>query len=122
MGQNDLAFSHPELASVIQVNASCDPQLDIPLEALTRHLLIGFTQREVHSEERVLLASREALRTHVTAALDGVPRELLLYVLKKDGCVYDFALVAPPGGRFSEARGDFQQLIEGFETRTGGGT
>lgn len=122
VGRNDLAFSHPELASIIQVNASCDPQLDIPLEALSRHLLIGFTGREVHSEERVPLDAREALRTHVTASLDGVPRELLLYVLKKDGCVYDFALVAPPGERFTRARADFQGFMDGFSTRGGGGS
>jgi len=115
---NDLAWSHDGLAAVIQINASCDPDLDIPLEALTNHLLIGFTDREVREEELVPMISRQALRTHVRARLDGVPRELLLVVLKKDGCVYDFALVAPPGDRFRRARGAYDRLIGSF--RTGG--
>jgi hypothetical protein len=117
-GQNDLAWSNRDLAAVIQVNASCDPDLDIPLEALRNHLVIGFTEREVREERRVPLDRREALRTHLVAKLDGVPREMVLTILKKDGCVYDFALVAPPGPRFGRALPDYDLLLGGF--RTGG--
>lgn len=116
-GQNDLAWTHADLAAVIQTNSSCNPGLDIPLPSLTNHLLIGFTDREFQSQETVPMASREALRTHVTAKLDGVSRELLFVVLKKDGCVYDFSLVAPPGPRFERARPDFDRLVAGFESR-----
>jgi hypothetical protein len=115
--ENDAAWSHGKLASVVQVNASCNPELDIPHEALTGHLMIGFTEREYESQQRVPLAAREALRTHVRAKLDGVPRELLLYVLKKNGCVYDFVLVGPPDERFDRARDDFERLVQGFGTR-----
>ncbi|MFW6023506.1 MAG: hypothetical protein ACOC9O_02060, partial [Myxococcota bacterium] len=82
-GQNDLAFALPSQAAIIQVNASCDPALDIPLEALTKHLLIGFTDRDVRSQERVPMAAREALRTHATAKMDGVPRELIFQFKKR---------------------------------------
>jgi len=115
-GQNDLAWRNGQLGAVIQVNASCDPSLDIPLLALTNHLLIGFTEREVLSQDLMPLASREALRTHVTAKLDGVPRELLLVVVKKDDCVYDFALVAPPGPDFAQAQSDLDGLLREFDT------
>ena len=110
---NDLSWHHDGLAAVVQVNASCDPGLDIPLVALTNHLLVGFTQREVVEQELVSLDRREALRTVVNARLDGVPRTLLLTVIKKDGCVYDFALVAPPG-RFERARQAYDALLGGF--------
>ncbi|MDH5492652.1 MAG: hypothetical protein OEY14_11935, partial [Myxococcales bacterium] len=111
--QNDLAFRHPELGAIIQMNASCDPSLDIPLIALTNHLLIGFTERALRSERLVPLVGREALRTHLRAKLDGVERELLLYVLKKNGCVYDLALIAPPGPRFEGALVGFEAMLEG---------
>jgi hypothetical protein len=111
----DLAFMNGALDAVAQVNASCDPGLDIPLEALTNHLLIGFTERsDVEPQALVPLDAREALRTHMRAKLDGVPRELLFYVLKKDGCVYDFALVGPPGERFESARPAFESMVAGF--------
>ncbi len=115
-GQNDLAWHNPQTGAVIQANASCDPALDIPLRALTAHLLIGFTERELVEEEVVPFSEREALRTHVRAKLDGVPRELLLTVLKKDNCVYDFALVAPPAA-YAAAEGDYDAMLESFDPR-----
>ena len=112
--QNDLAWSEDDLAAVIQVNASCDPDLDVRLDVLRAHLLFDFTEEEVLSEELVPLDGREALRTHVVAKLDGVLREMVLIVLKKDGCVYDFALVAPRGDAFARARPVFERLVAGF--------
>ncbi len=114
--QNDLAFHHSDLGAVVQVNANCDPGADVPLTALTNHLLIGFTDREWHSSQTIPFDGREALRSHITASLDGVPRELLLYVLKKDECTYDFALVAPPGDTYRRAERDFERFVADFTT------
>ena len=115
-GDNDLAFSHEASNAVIQVNATCDPSMDAPLSALRNHLLIGWTEREVQSEELIEVDAREALRTHLLAKLDGVPREMVLTVLKKDECVYDFAMVAPPGSAFAQARPTYDRVIAGFHT------
>lgn len=112
---NDLAWSRE--GAVIQVNSSCDPGLDIPLPALTNHLMIGFTERDLVSQELVPMAGREALRTHVRAKLDGVPRELVLVVLKKNECVYDFAAVTPPGSAFERTRATLDGMLASFETR-----
>lgn len=114
---NDLAFVHDGDGTVIQVNGSCAPDLDIPLVALTNHLLIGFTAREYVGEPELRsLAGREALYTHVRARLDGVPRELMFVVTKKNACVYDFALVASPGGGFERARPLFERMVASFAT------
>ncbi len=115
-GQNDLAWHHVVHEAFIQVNASCDPTLDIPLGALTNHLLMGFTEREILSQDLRSFDGREALHTVVRAKLDGVRRQLALTVLKKDGCVYDFALVAAPGLAFTEARGAYTTLLDSFHT------
>lgn len=112
--QNDLAWIHEVQGAVIQVNGSCDPSLDIPLDSLTRHLVIGFTEREIATRETVPLDGREALRTVLSAKLDGVLRDIELLVVKKDGCVYDFSLVTPPGGDGPLVRGAYQQVVQGF--------
>ncbi|MEO0323306.1 MAG: hypothetical protein AAF447_10145 [Myxococcota bacterium] len=117
-GDNDLAWREPALGAVLQTNARCAPELDIPLEALTAHLLIGWTERTAREETRVPFDGREALRTELRAKLDGVERGLVFVVLKKDGCVYDFALAAPPG-RLAEARGAFDAVLASFSTGTG---
>jgi hypothetical protein len=114
---NDLAWLNERLNAIIQVNASCDPAKDVPLKALTNHLLIGFTERSVHAQDLIPVDGREALRTHLSAKLDGVERELVLTVLKKDGCVYDFSLIASDPANFSVAVRDYDGVVAGFRSR-----
>jgi len=114
--QNDLAWRSERTESIVQVNATCDPASDVPLTALTNHLLLGFTERELRQQALVPMDGREALRTHVVARLDGVARELLLYVLKKDDCVYDLALLAPVGQPFERALVEFEPFVAAFTT------
>jgi hypothetical protein len=119
-GQNDLAWHSGAKGAIMHVDSECDPALDIPLRALRNHLVIGFTERQVVDEQLVPMDGREALRTHLTAKLDGVPREILLQILKKDSCVYDFGLITPPGPGFADALADFDQMLAGFATRKEG--
>lgn len=119
IGDNDLAWHHDEIGAIVQVNATCDPFQDVPLTSLTNHLLIGFTDRDYVSSDLVPLDGREALRSHVVAELDGVPRELLLYVMKKDRCTYDFALIAPPDASYRRAEPEFERFVRGFTTEAG---
>jgi hypothetical protein len=110
---NDLAFSEADTGRALSINSTCEGHDDPPLPVLTRHLLMGFTEREEQSQQLISLDGREAMRSRHTAKLDGVPVELELVVLKKDGCVFDFTYVAPPGQ--AEARmADFEALLSGF--------
>jgi hypothetical protein len=86
---------------------------DVPLQSLTQHLSIGFTDRATTSEREFMLDGRSALRTELTAALDGVPVRLVLVVIKKDACVYDFWWIAPPS--VTDTR-DFDRFVQGFRT------
>ena len=47
------------------------------------------------------------------AKLDGVPMQYDIYVMKKDGCVYDLVYVAPPG-RFAAGAADFERFAHGL--------
>jgi hypothetical protein len=110
---NDVAFFESTSGHSLAVNATCEGFDDPPLEVLTRHLLMGFTQRVTILETTLLLDGRAALRSHVSATLDGVPVELVLVVLKKNGCVYDFTLLAPPG-QLAPALPTFDALLATF--------
>jgi hypothetical protein len=113
LSSNDLAWIMEDTGHALSVNATCKGHEDAPLDVLTRHLLMGFTERQEVRQEKVVVDEREALRSHYQAKLDGVPVELLLLVLKKDNCVYDFDYVAPLG-RLQERREDFESLVRGF--------
>ncbi len=111
---NDLAFAEDRTGRAIAINATCEGHDDPPLPVLTRHLLMGFTERAEQAPQRLVpLDGREALRSRYTAKLDGVPVELELVVLKKDGCVYDFSYITPLG-EAEARRADFDTLLAGF--------
>lgn len=111
-----LAYRHDGQQASILVHGRCDLDSDdVPLVALKNHLFLQFTEREVHEEEVVPFDGREALHTELTAKLDGVPMRYDVWVLKKDGCVYDLLYTAPPT-TFASGHGIFQRLVEGFAT------
>jgi len=97
------------------VNSTCKQYEDLPLVALNRQLLIGFTDVQKLEQTTQMLDGRDALFSHYSAKMDGVARELGLVVVKKDGCIYDFAYVAYPG-RYQSRLGQFQALVQGFAT------
>jgi len=118
LSENDAAFYSPATGHSIAVNSTCHGHQDAPLEVLTQHLLMGFTERVKVEQVKEPMAQREALRSHYTAKLDGVPVELLLVVLKKDNCVYDFTYVSPLGG-LAEKGPDFDRVVQSFREERG---
>jgi hypothetical protein len=111
-----LAFHDKQTGGSMNVYARCGQDgEDVPLRALTQHLLIGFTERQYVEEKVVPMDGREAMHTVVNAKLDGVPLSLSIYVLKKDGCVYDLVWVAPPD-RFQAGIAGFEAFVAGFGT------
>jgi hypothetical protein len=69
----------------------------------------------VLSQTPLELDGRGALRTQLSAELDGVSKTFSVYVLKKDGCVYDFMWIGPPDST-PEAAQAFHQFVAGFST------
>jgi len=86
---------------------------DAPLAVLTEHLIMGTTGREFESETVLPFDGREALRTVLRAKLDGVPMQYDIYVMKKDGCLYDLVYVAPLA-RFAAGDADFERFAQGL--------
>ncbi|MCU0654663.1 MAG: hypothetical protein MUF64_05040 [Polyangiaceae bacterium] len=112
--QGLLAFRDERAPATILVNGRCGLDGDdVPLQALTTHLFLRFTERATEEETLLPFDGREALRTVMTAKLDGVPMRFEALVLKKDGCVYDFILISSPGA-FEGARPEFRRFVEGF--------
>lgn len=109
---NDLAWVAPGTGQLLAVNATCRDHEDPPLEVLTNHLLLGFTERERVTQRVRSVDGREALHSTWRANLDGVPVDLELLVLK-NGCVHDFSAVAPRG-QGASLSSVFAALVDGF--------
>ncbi|WP_245678396.1 hypothetical protein [Chondromyces crocatus] len=101
--------------ATIAINGRCRGEDDVPLTALTQHLFLQFTERDILSQEVVPMDGREAMHTVLQAKLDGVPKKFDVWVLKKDGCVYDLLLVAHPA-HFERSLDAFGHLVRGFST------
>ena len=103
----DLAFRDEAHEASILINSRCNSSdREAPLVALTDHLIIGTTDRHAVREETLPFDGREARHTLLRAKLDGVAMDYDIYVLKKDGCVYDLVYVAPPAAPASPSARD----------------
>jgi hypothetical protein len=111
-----IAFRDDQAAATVAVNGRCGIDGDdVPLASLTQHLFLQFTEREQKSQQELMLDGRAALRTELVGKLDGVPKQFLVYVLKKDGCVYDFWRISDPG---TDDTAGFENFVKGFSTES----
>jgi hypothetical protein len=111
-----LAFRDDGTPATILINGRCGKDGDdVPLPALTHHLFLQFTHRTITDEKRLELDGREAMYTELTARLDGVEKLFSVFVLKKNGCVYDFVHIARPSSP-PDGRERFVAFVEGFAT------
>lgn len=116
-----LAFRDEAHDATVLINARCLSADDrTPLVALTNHLLLGATEREYVRQEVEPFDGREALHTKLMARWDGVLMTIDVYVLSKDGCVYDFVFFAPPAS-FERGAPAFESFVRGFHTLPGSG-
>ena len=110
----DLAFRDDPREASILLNGRCHKNdSDTPLVSLTNHLIIGTTEREFVSQETIPFDGREALHTVMRAKLDGVKMAFDIYVMKKDGCVFDFVYVAEPS-LFDAGAPAFERFVNGI--------
>lgn len=115
-----LAFRDDAHGATMFVNGRCgDDAKDVPLRALTAHLLVGTTDRVVREEEELPFDGREALHTRLDAKLDGVRMAYDLFVLKKNGCVYDLVCVTRPEHAAAAVEA-FRRFAIGFRALDGG--
>lgn len=108
----DLAF-HRAGMGTISVNSTCTEYEDVPPAALLNHLLFETTDRRFVTEETIYLDGRGARHVVVQLELDGVPLEVEIYLLKKDGCVFDLTHVRAKAAA-SAARETFAAFVRHF--------
>ncbi len=116
-----LAFRDDAHQASILINARCNPDdQGTPLASLTEHLIMGTTERDYRLEETIPFDAREARHTVLRAKLDGVLMAYDIFVMKKDGCVYDLVYVSPPDS-FDSGAPAFDRFARNFHTLPGSG-
>jgi len=103
---SDYAYRLPS-GNLATLNSSCTRNSQAPLEVLTKHLLFGARNVEYLEREKVDVRGDQGLLSRVSATIEGVPFQLLVFVLPKNGCIFDFSLVSPR----EIATGDRQEFL-----------
>ena len=110
----DISYYHPELRATIYSDTSCGSRYDdAPLMVLLNHLLFGFTEVEMLTEEESTLSGRAALMRVARAQLDGVPVQLAAMVTKNGPCVFDLVYLSPPQS-FPAGLNDYNNFYKGL--------
>jgi hypothetical protein len=104
---------------IIEIRGQCEEQGDSSLEQYLDHLRIDWTGWSVQEMAQERLQGRAALRAVVVAELDGVPRKLEFWVLKKNGCLFDLRYGAEPAS-FPGGLADFRRVVAAFRFPKGG--
>lgn len=107
---SDLSF-HRSGAGTISTQATCREYEDVPPAALLNHLLFGTTRRVYVIDEEVTLDGRGARHAIVDCELDGVPVRVEIYLLVRNGCVFDLSYVSAPS---APSQASFTRFAQGF--------
>lgn len=111
---SNVSWLNDAVGAGMLVNSHCEGVADAPLAGLTGELLIGTTDREIVSQTVRPWSGREAMETIAISKLDGVLRKRAMFVLKKDGCVYDVIYDAPVA-RFDAGLAGYERVRDGFD-------
>jgi len=116
-GGADNAWLNDDLGASIYTDSNCGVRYeDNELRILAERLTLGLENEIEVSSEESMLDGRTAFTRRVRGGIDGVAVELAATVIKKDLCVYDFVVIAPPSS-FDAAWRDYTAARDGFRTR-----
>jgi len=110
----------------IAFDASCSlPETrKVSLKVLTLHLLIGLTERKTLSQRQYVVGGEKGLMTEVEATIEEggerARRRMLLVVVQRGRCVYDFLYVADPQ-EYAARVEELYELMRGLEFIDTGG-
>lgn len=109
-----ISFHHDGYRTSITTDAFCGKSfVDRPLDTLAGELATALSDRTTVSTQEFMLDERGALRLLVKGTMDGVPLQMDIVVVKKDGCNFDFIAVMPPDAP-PQVTSDFEGFLKGF--------
>lgn len=110
-----ISWHNEAYKSSVTTDAFCGKSFsDRPLDTLAGELASALSNdRMTTSSREMMLDERGALRLSVAGTMDGVPVEMDIVVVKKNGCNFDFIAVMPPDAP-NQVTDDFEDFFNGF--------
>lgn len=111
-GEADLAYRMAS-GNWVAINSSCVHSNANP-QVLTRQLLLGFRQVRISRQEKIAVGMDEGLLSDIDAEQDGNRVHLLIAVVPKGDCVFDFTCLSKKEISLKD-REEFQKFIRGLQ-------
>jgi hypothetical protein len=109
----DVVYKDKVSKSLIAMNSVCFRYENTSLERLAHQYESGLKDAETLEEGELTADGRRAFRVRLRGTFDGVSSEILVTVLRKNDCLFDFSVVGvsplPP-----EIIKDFDRWVQGF--------
>lgn len=118
----DVAFEHKKTGSIISLNSVCKEYREASLDELTRYLLMGLNTTGPVETRELKIDGVKALESTVNANMvargsrrpsQSTHVRVRAAVMSKDGCTYDFMMIAQPS-TFNEIAPTFERFLKGF--------
>lgn len=106
-------YQHLNTGSVLSASSLCDRYATAPLSRLVRNPLAPLGAYKELESKKLRISDRDAEQLHVSGTLDGVKVEVVMIVLRKNECIFDFSLQASPQIQ-NTVKDDFLKMVKGF--------
>ena len=106
-------YQHSSTGSVLSMSSLCDRYATAPLNRLLRTPLSSLGAYKELEFKNLRISDRDAEQLHVSGSLDGVKVEVVMIVLRKNECIFDFSLQATPQIQ-NVVKNDFLKMVKGF--------
>jgi len=116
----DHIYINESSRAVLNINSVCERYANASLKSLLKAALSPLNAITIVEEKTITLDDREALQQNVKAKLDGVSVELLVTVLRKDHCIFDFQMQRA-GSLLKSDKEAYQEVLDSFRYSSYGG-
>jgi hypothetical protein len=106
-------YQHISTGSVLSLSSLCDRYVTAPLSQLVRNPLTPLANYKELESKKLRIADRDAEQLYVSGSLDGVKVEVVMIVVRKNECVFDFSLQASPQIQ-NTVKNEFLSMVKGF--------
>lgn len=110
----DHAIISDQTKSILILNSLCGLYEATSLNHLTSNMMGGIENISIQDEQERKLVNRKSLRTYAAGEIDGVPISLIIETVRKNSCIYDFALISSTKEVRAKDEKSFNQLLSSF--------
>lgn len=110
----DKAFISNKTSSILLLNSLCGIYEATSLNHLISNMMGGIEDVQIQRKQENELINRKSLRTYAIGEIDGVPIFLIIETVRKDSCIYDFALISNSEKTRSKDEDRFNEFLRGL--------